>query len=181
MSSWDASSPLGSEATQRTPPAGNAPRMPSSNWRWVALVILVVPALLGLVAMVLPMARQEALGPVRGIRLGLSPAQARGQLVTEGPGSFSSLAMGEDFALVWSPHVPHGLRAARMEFHLGQLVALRLTLAPSAPEAEGPSLAVSESSIRTREPSPDGVVLTWLARGCPTHADEVRRRMAERR
>jgi hypothetical protein len=153
--------------------------MRATRWRWIAVTVLVVPAALGLTALLLPSRGPEPIGPVRGVRLGLAPSQARRQLTTDGPGSFSTLAMGEDFALVWSPEAPRELRAARMEFHLGQLVALRLTLSPSAPEAQGPALSVSEASVLSRETTPAGVELTWLARGCPTHADEVRRRMAE--
>ncbi len=161
------------------PASGAATRR--SAWRWTAVAVLVVPALLGLGTMLWPTSAAEPTGPLRGVRLGYAPSQARRDLVTGGSGSFSTLAMGEDFALVWSPDTPSELRAARMEFHLGQLVALRLTLAPDVPEAQGPPLAISEASILSRETTPDGVELTWLARGCPTHADEVRRRMADSR
>lgn len=152
----------------------------STRWRWIAVGVLIVPAVVALIALVAPRSSSETLGPIRGVRLGLAPSQARRQLATGGPGTFSTVAMDEDFALVWAPESPGDLRAARMEFHLGQLVALRLTLSPSAPEAEGPSLAISEASVLSRETTPEGVELTWLARGCPTHADEVRRRTAER-
>lgn len=155
----------------------------SGRWRWIALAVLVAPALIGLIVLLtLSSAPSETLGPVRGLRLGLAPSQARRMLTTGAPGSFSTTAMGEDFALVWTPDAAGGaLRSARLEFHLGQLVALRLTLAPEAPEARGPELEVSEASLLAREPTPNGVELTWLARSCPTHAEEVRRRIAEHR
>lgn len=149
--------------------------------RWLAPLALLVPALIAGIAWVATgTGGGEAVGPVRGLRLGFAPAQARQRLVTDGPGSFSTIAMGEDFALVWAPDAPGGeLTHARLEFHLGQLVAVRLMFTPAAPEAAGPELEVSDASVLTREPTPDGVELTWLARSCPTHADEVRQRIAE--
>lgn len=151
----------------------------ASSSRWLVLLALLVPALVALGAwLIAGTSSNESLGPVRGLRLGLAPAQARAALATDRPGSFSSVAMDEDFALVWTPDGPAGeLRLARLEFHLGQLVAVRMTLAPSAPEAAGPELEVSEASILTREPTSEGVELTWIARSCPTHAAEVRQRL----
>ncbi|HEY8429895.1 MAG TPA: hypothetical protein VIL20_16035 [Sandaracinaceae bacterium] len=156
--------------------------MKASRWRWIALAILVVPALAALAVMLASRTGGETLGPVRGVKLGVAPSQARRMLHTGAPGSFATTAVGEDFALTWTPEAtPAELRSARLEFHLGQLVALRLNLSPEAPEARGPELEVSEASVLTRERTPEGVTLTWLARSCPTHADEVRRRLAERR
>lgn len=147
----------------------------------MVLVALAVPALVALVAWMLASGTSgESLGPVRGLRLGVAPAQARERLATDRAGSFATVAMGEDFALVWTPDAPAGeLRSARLEFHVGQLVAVRLILAPTAPEADGPEFEVSEASVLTREPTSGGVELTWLARSCPTHAAEVRQRLAE--
>jgi hypothetical protein len=153
----------------------------SRSSRWLVPLALLVPAALALAAWLLAGGGGETLGPVRGLRLGIAPSPAREALVTDRPGSFSTLAMGEDFALVWAPEADAGeLGLARLEFHLGQLVAVRLTLTPAAPEADGPELQVSEASVLTREPTSRGVELTWLARSCPTHADEVRQRIAER-
>ncbi len=153
------------------------------SWRWIALAILIGPAAIALAVLLSSsFGSSETIGPVQGTRLGTSPSQARQALSTGGPGSFSSVTMGEDFALVWAPEAPDAeLRSARLEFHLGQLVALRLLLSPRAPEARGPELEVSTTSVLTRERTPEGVELTWLARSCPTHADEVRRRIAEHR
>jgi hypothetical protein len=154
---------------------------PGSLSRWLVPAALLLPAALALGAWLLASGGGETVGPVRGLRLGIAPGQAREALRTDGPGSFSTLAMGEDFALVWTPDAGGGeLSLARLEFHLGQLVAVRLTLTPAAPEADGPELEISEASVLTREPTQGGVELTWLARSCPTHADEVRQRIAER-
>ncbi|HJL20320.1 MAG TPA: hypothetical protein RMH99_31930 [Sandaracinaceae bacterium LLY-WYZ-13_1] len=156
----------------------------SRKWKWIALVVLVLPAAAGLWALASStFGGSETLGPVRGLSLGFGPAQARERLRTAVPGSFRSTAIGEDFAIDWTPDgAATQMRAARMEFHLGQLVALRLTLSSDAPEAEGPDLELSEASVLTRERAPDGSVeLTWLARSCPTHADEVRQRITQHR
>lgn len=119
--------------------------------------------------------------PILGVRLGMTPTQVRERFGTAVRGTFRSEAMGEDLALVWAPDAGDGspVRAARHEFHLGQLVAMRLVLDPSAPAARGPAMELTEVSILTREGGDDGVEVTWLARSCPTHADEVRRRIRE--
>jgi len=119
--------------------------------------------------------------PIFGLRLGTSPSQARGRFDPGAPGTFRSEAMGEDFALIWEPEGESPVRSARLEFHLGQLVAVRVRSAPGAPHAEGPELVTTDVSVLTREATPGEVVLTWLARACPTHAVEVRRRIAGRR
>jgi hypothetical protein len=125
--------------------------------------------------------QNETLGPIRGVRLGLSPSQVRRQLQTGAPGSFRTTTVGEDFALSFTPHRNGELHRARLEFHLGQLVAARLLLSPDAPESQGPPLAQSAASVLRRERTPNGVELTWIAKSCPTHAAEVRRLLAERR
>ena len=85
--------------------------------------------------------------------------------------------MGEDFALVWAPSGESDVLNARHEFHLGQLVAMRLTVSASSDVADGPPLEATQLSLVTREVVETGVAVTWLARSCPTHADEVSRRM----
>ena len=151
-------------------------------WKWIAAAVLIVPAVvaLGVLAME-TLGGSDRIGPVQGLSLGFGPAQARERLVTEAPGSFRSTAIGEDFALDWTPDADPGpLRRARLEFHLGQLVAARLALTPDAAAARGPALEVSDASVLTRAATPDGAVeITWLARSCPTHAEEVRRVLAE--
>jgi hypothetical protein len=148
------------------------------------LAVLVLPAAAALIMLVTStFSGSETIGPVRGLVLGHGPAQACDRLATDVAGSFRSTAIGEDFALDWTPDgTPGELKSARLEFHLGQLVAARLTLAPGAPEADGPEFELTDTSVLTREASSDGdVEITWLARSCPTHADEVRRLIAERR
>jgi hypothetical protein len=159
-------------------------RSGGARWKWIAVAVLVLPAAAALATVLAStFASGDTIGPVRGLALGYGPAQARDRLVTDGAGSFRSTAIGEDFALDWTPRGAAGeLKRARLEFHLGQLVAARLTLAPEAPEASGPEFELTETSVLTREVGEGGAVeLTWLARSCPTHADEVERLIAERR
>jgi hypothetical protein len=157
------------------------PTTKSTRWRWIAVAALVLPAAYALFAL-LTSSHRETIEPVRGIRLGYAPAQARARLLTGAPGSFRTVTMGEDFALEWAPTAAgSALRRARLEFHLGQLVAARLLLSEDADEASGPGLEVSDASVLTREVTPEGVELTWLARSCPTHASEVQRRLSESR
>ena len=138
----------------------------TTRWRWIAVLVLVVPAVIGLIVMITSsMSSSETVGPVRGLRLGYAPAMARQHLLTGGPGSYATTAMGEDYALTWTADSPNDdLRRARLEFHLGQLVAVRLLVTSDSPEAEGPELQVSTASVLTRESTPEGVEIAWLAR-----------------
>lgn len=151
-----------------------------ASWRAraAALALIVTPVIAGLVWLAIPKER-TSIDPVRGLVLGLGPAQARDRLRVDRPGSFRSSATEEDFALEWTPEEPGGeIASARLEFHLGQLVAVRLALSPDAPDAAGPPRTITAASLLTREPRGAVVELTWLARSCPTHAAEVARRMA---
>ncbi len=151
------------------------------RWLWWLGIVVVLGgaffALRGLLG-----SPDDTIGPIRGLRLGYATSMARARFTPAAPGRFRSEAMDEDLALIWTPSSPDApVRGARMEFHLGLLVAVRLTLAPDQPEAEGPPLAISEASVLARDRVEGGVELTWLARTCPTHADEVARRISQRR
>lgn len=123
----------------------------------------------------------SAPAPIRGVRLGMTPAQVRARFDPGGPGTYRSEAMDEDFALVWEPSGAGPVLSARHEFHLGQLVALRLTLRPDSDDAGGPEIETTELSVLTRESQEAAVAVTWLSRSCPTHADEVERRIQDHR
>lgn len=161
-----------------------APTAADRRWRAIAVIAILLPAVAALAVLWWP-SDPERIGPVRGVLLGIGPAQARESLLTgDVPGRFRSSAMGEDFALDWEPTDPSRseLRSARLEFHLGQLVAMRLQVSPDADEAGGAGLEVSPGSILVRESEPgaEGAVrVTWLARTCPTHADEVASHLSE--
>jgi hypothetical protein len=157
------------------------PAAPPVRWRSIAAWTLAAIVATAVGVWILLPSSNEILGPIRGVRLGLSPSQVRRQLETDGPGSFRSIAMGEDFALVWMPDRPRGdLLRARLEFHLGQLVAARMLLSPRASESGGPALSQSEASVLHRRTTSRGVELTWIAKSCPTHAAEVRRLLSRR-
>ncbi|MBZ0116922.1 MAG: hypothetical protein K8H88_08005 [Sandaracinaceae bacterium] len=146
---------------------------------WIALVatLLIVPAAWALGSAVWKAISPPASTVLLGVRLGLTPSQARSALQTGAQGSFRTETSGEDLALIWTPQAGASspVRSARLEFHLGQLVALRAELSPSAPESAGPARAVTATSVLARDRRGDAVQITWLARSCPTHADEARR------
>ena len=137
------------------------------------------PQTLGFVCFCLVGCAPPAPEPILGVRLGMTPTQVRDRFDPAGPGTFRSEAMDEDFALVWEPEADSAVRGARHEFHLGQLVAMRLTVSEDAPEASGAAILTTDLSVLTRESVAEGVAITWLARSCPTHADEVRRRIRD--
>ena len=137
--------------------------------RWIATAALAVVGCSG------PSETAE----VYGLRLGYTPAQCRERFTLDS-GEFTYVAGPQDDSMRWTP--PPEDRAevlsAVLEFHLGLLVAVRLELAPTSPLAAGDALEVRDGSILTREERDDRVTMTWLSRGCPTHADEVRRRLS---
>ncbi|MFK7988681.1 MAG: hypothetical protein AB8I08_21860 [Sandaracinaceae bacterium] len=173
-----------SESTGSTTPS---PSATDRRFRVIAGIAIVLPAVAALAVLLWP-SDPTRIGPIRGVLLGVGPAQARESLLTGGtPGRFRSSAMDEDFALDWAPtgsEAASELRSARLEFHLGQLVAMRLIVSSDADEAGGEALEVSAGSILVREPgaaeNPGAVQITWLARTCPTHADEVASHLGER-
>lgn len=148
--------------------------MTPSRWWAAALlgVLLVGVAYTGWRTFFAP---SERLGPIRGLVLGLGPAQSRAQLEVSGEGSYRTIAHPEDLILEWTPRDgSEGVRRAQMEFHTGQLVALTLEVPPSSPEARGPAIEIAPHSVLERQRNADGSFrVRWLARGCPTHLDEV--------
>lgn len=148
---------------------------------WIgALVVALAGLFLGLWALL--GSSEETNGPLRGLRLGYATSMARARFEPGAPGSYRSESVGEDLALVWVPEGDAGeVREARLEFHLGQLVAVYLTVGPDQPEAQGPEIAISGASVLTRDPVEDGVRVRWIARSCPTHAEEVERLISQRR
>lgn len=152
------------------------------RWRWVLVAVLALPAAWALYSGANAIFGTPAtLGPIEGLRLGYTPSMARDRFEPGPRGEFQSEAMGEDQALVWSPVADEEIREARLEFHLGQLVAVRLTADRESELAQGPALEISDTSVLAREPEGERIALTWLARSCPTHADEVSRRISEQR
>jgi hypothetical protein len=143
--------------------------------RWLILALGAVGAgFLGVGA--LSSLRPSATRELRGARLGLSLADTRDRFAAPPGGAWSSESSPEP-VLRWAPGAQASdLRAATFEFHQGMLVAVRLRLARSAPEASGASLEITRASLLARATTSDGEVeLTLLSRSCPTHADEVKR------
>lgn len=63
---------------------------------------------------------------------------------------------------------------AELHFHEGMLVAALLDLAATSPEAEGPSLEVTDFAVLRRTPrTPSGVYAELISRSCPTHREIV--------
>ncbi|MGF1468592.1 MAG: hypothetical protein ACFCGT_20910 [Sandaracinaceae bacterium] len=138
-----------------------------------ALVALAAWSLLGLL--------QGAFSPpgrleLRGLRLGYTPSMTRSAFEGGVDGTFRTATVGEDLHLEWTPADDRGpVRWARMEFHAGLLVAVRLDLAPDAPEAAGPAIEDRPDGVLERRSADGAVRLRYLALHCPTHADEVAR------
>lgn len=120
-------------------------------------------------------------GWFRGVRLGMSADQVRARFDAGAPASWRTEISGTDVALVRGPAGSLD-REARFEFHDGMLVAMRLDLPASAPEARGEAVLETPAAVIARaSEEPGRVRLVALARGCPTHADEVARILAARR
>ena len=159
-----------------SPPSPQRPAQPPPRLRrllpWIVLSSLTLPALFALWSLLSTIASPPAPATLRGVWLGMTPDQVRERYERTGEGSFRAQAIGQDLALDWTGESP----PPRFEFHAGQLVAVRIVVPREAPESTGDRLTASSQSVISREPRPDGsVAITWLARSCPTHADEVSR------
>ena len=116
---------------------------------------------------------------LHGVRLGLTARDARDRFEAPGSGHFRTDTTS-DLAMEWWPD-GEDVYYARLEFHSGMLVAVRMHLPPTDRDAQGPTFDVSSSAVLSRRRDGDGrVELVLLARDCPTHAAEVRRLLASR-
>lgn len=145
-----------------------APELPP--WTRALAPLLVFAAVLGLWRFSL---RAGDTVQLYGVRLGLTPAQLRARFEAPGPGSFRTVP-GPELALEWAGASPEP--SLRFEFHDGMLVALRARVRSNDPAAQGPPVVVSNAAVLARRGAgTDRTEVTWLARDCPTHADEARR------
>jgi hypothetical protein len=122
----------------------------------------------------------EARVELRGTWLGMTPTDVRDRFRAPGPGTWRS-EQRTDPALVWTAAEGAPPTTAYFEFHGGVLVAVRLDVPRTDPDAQGPAVDVSTASVLARRGQADQrVEITLLARDCPTHAEEVRRLIARR-
>jgi hypothetical protein len=163
--------------------------MDSSRARkWPAAIVWILVPVLALGGVALRAALVGAgagdAATVRGVRLGMTPREVRERFAAPGAGQWRAGSEGGEVVLEWSP--AGGAAAAegevaRFEFHSGMLVAVRMVLPASDPDAQGATLGVSSASVMARRGLTNGrVEMTLLARDCPTHAAEVRRLLARR-
>ena len=148
------------------------------RWAWL---VLMPPLCALLLVIVLGTSASSPGMEIRGVRLGMTPAQVRTRFDGGAPSVWRTDVGGADPVLV---RMPGGAfdRAARFEFHAGMLVAIRLDLPEDGPYARGPSLQTSGAAILSRMPNSFGrMQVDLLARDCPSHAEEVSRRLAQER
>jgi hypothetical protein len=168
-----------SRPERRTEPADGGAR---KSWKWWYSVFIFVPALIALLSLVwnLAIRAESVIPPISGVRLGMTPSQVRQRFEGGSAASWRTELDGVDLRLIRGPTEEFD-RESRFEFHNGMLVAIRLDLREDAPLAEGEPLVISVGSVMTRGQEEAGrVMLTVLARDCPTHAGEVSRILSER-
>jgi hypothetical protein len=111
-----------------------------------------------------------------GVKLGLSPANARDFFQLRGQGSWTTQSDPE-LTLLWeAKRKENSPSAARFEFHDGLLVAARFQSKTLEGPFQGRALENYQTAIVVRERDPQGIVkLTIISKGCPTHRAEVQR------
>ncbi len=123
----------------------------------------------------LAVASEPAIPTIGEVRLGMTPNQVRQRFEGGLVASWRTEIDGSDLRLIREPAGEFD-RESHFEFHNGMLVAIRVDLREDAPLAIGDPLVISAGSVMTRSHEHVGrVILTVLARDCPTHADEVSR------
>ena len=146
----------------------------------VGLVVATLGLASGLARTYLVQHRAERRVELRGVWLGMTPTDVRERYRAPVQGTWRS-EMRADPVIIWSALSPEPGSTASFEFHGGVLVAVRMVVPTSDPDAQGPSLDVSTASVLVRQGSTDGrVELTLLARDCPTHAEEIHRLLNRR-
>lgn len=150
------------------------------RWTWQRAALLGLVLLTGLGATSLAASALAPLGAssppsVLGLRLGATPDMVRARLASA---SFRT-ELGEDVALVADDAIAADVApGARFEFHDGQLVAVRLDVHSSHPDAHGDALIATPATVLSRAPEGDLVRVSLLARTCPTHREEAERLVA---
>lgn len=152
-------------------------------------VLVLGLVVVGIVAHVLNLNTETSTSSrLRGVYLGMTPREVRDRFVAPAPNGRWRTSSGDgDLVLDWFPENTPGPTSApsaspaRFEFHAGLLVAARLDVLATDPDAIGSPLVVSTATVLARRGSGNGrVEVTLLARECPTHAAEVRRLLGSR-
>lgn len=169
-------SPLGPLSGSGSGSGGRA--SPRRWWVRAGILLLLLVIVVGLV--IAKKRSSAAFGELRGVRLGMTVRDVRARFDTTGAGAgaWESYVGDDGLVLRWKPTTDArgGPLAARFEFHMGIVMAIRADLAPGDTAAIGPTFELSESTVVVREPTPAGPVhLTVIARSCPTHAKEAER------
>lgn len=158
--------------------------MASSHKRWVGAAALVMTLPAGWAAYRTLRPTHTNRTDFHGARLGMSASSVRSAF----PRPLSVDLSGE-LALTWSaasssasssvasePLVDDALGTVtdvRFEFHLGLLVAVRATGESASTETQ---FSLTDAAFRrVADDSQGRATLLWIARDCPTHAEEVRR------
>ena len=153
-----------------------------------AAVMVLSLVVVGMVAHVLNLNTETSHSSrLRGVYLGMTPTEVRGRFVAPFGGHWRTRSGEGDLFLDWfsqgtpGPTSDSATPDARFEFHAGLLVAVRLDVPATDPDAIGSPLVVSTATVLARRGSGNGrVEITLLARDCPTHAAEVRRLLGGR-
>lgn len=111
-------------------------------------------------------------GPLPNVRLGMTPRDVRERFEPGGQGAWQTrVGAGDDTALEWSSHDPGAkVPAARFEFHLGMLVAVRARVTEPT---KADRIETTARTVTWRKPATEGGTdVVSLARDCPTHKEE---------
>ena len=107
------------------------------------------------------------------VKLGMAPRDVRQRFQPGHEGRWqTALGAADDTVLEWTARDPRaGVAAARFEFHLGMLVAIR---ARTSEATRAESIATTARTVTVRAPEESGgTSITVLARDCPTHKEEA--------
>ncbi|MBX3205363.1 MAG: hypothetical protein KF764_09855 [Labilithrix sp.] len=137
-----------------------------------------VPTLLFCLLAVLTLAfgascTREEREAIPNVRLGMAPRDVRERFQPGGEGAWqTALGAGDDTVLEWTSRDARSpVAAARFEFHLGMLVAIRARLNETVSREE---VSATPKTVTIKAPAREGgASVTVLARDCPTHKDEA--------
>lgn len=136
---------------------------------------IVAAAWLALMLTVLVACGDPRIADFHGVRLGMTAREVRDRFEVAGTFTVETAAANDDVVMEFSPAQPQPVSAAKFEFHMGALVAVRADVKDNDPAAKGASTVVTRSAVLHREQKSADVHVDWLARDCPTHKAEAER------